>query len=39
MLITAAGIPIAPALADSIVTIGLALAGLIGMLAPDAPSN
>ena len=39
MLLTAAGIPIAPALADSIVTIGLALAGLVGMLAPDAPAN
>lgn len=33
-MITAAGIPIAPALADSIIAVGLAVAGLIGALAP-----
>ena len=34
-LLTAIGIPVAPALADSIITAGLALAGLIGVLSPD----
>ena len=33
-LLTAAGVPLAPALADSIIAVGLALAGLIGALAP-----
>lgn len=33
-LLTAAGIPIAPALADSIIAVGLAAAGLIGALTP-----
>lgn len=33
-LITAAGIPIAPAMADSIIAVGMALAGLIGALTP-----
>jgi len=32
---TALGIPIAPALADAIITAGLALAGLVGVLIPD----
>ena len=36
MLLTAAGIPIAPALAESIITAGLAVVGLIGVVAPDA---
>lgn len=35
LLLTAAGVPIAPALADSIVSIGLALAGLVGVVSPD----
>lgn len=33
-MITAAGVPVAPALADSIIAVGLAVAGLIGVLAP-----
>lgn len=33
-LITAAGIPIAPAMADSIIAVGMAVAGLIGALTP-----
>ena len=32
---TAAGVPIAPALAESIVTLGLALAGVVGIFFPD----
>lgn len=32
---TAAGIAINPALQDSIVAVGLALAGLVGVLVPD----
>ena len=33
-LLTAVGIPIAPAMADSIIAAGLAIAGLIGTLTP-----
>ena len=36
MVLTAAGLPIAPAMADTIVTIGLAVVGMIGVFAPDA---
>jgi len=36
LLLTAIGIPVAPALAEAIVTTGLAIAGLIGVLTPDA---
>lgn len=35
LLLTAIGVPIAPALADTIVSAGLAVAGLIGALTPD----
>lgn len=35
MLATAIGIPIAPALADLIITFGLSLAGIVGVLIPD----
>lgn len=35
LLLTAAGVPIAPELADAIVSIGLAVAGFIGVVAPD----
>ena len=35
LLLTAAGVPIAPALADSIITVGLAIAGIIGVVTPD----
>jgi len=35
LLLTAAGVPIAPALADTIVSVGLALAGMIGVIAAD----
>jgi hypothetical protein len=35
MLATAIGIPIAPALAESIIAAGLAIAGIVGMLIPD----
>ena len=35
LVLTALGIPVAPEMADAIVTIGLAIAGLIGVVAPD----
>lgn len=35
LFLTAVGIPIAPQLAESIITAGLAIAGLIGVIAPD----
>jgi len=36
LLLTAVGVPIAPELADMIISAGLAVAGLIGALTPDA---
>ena len=33
-VLTAIGVPIAPAVADSIIAVGLALAGLIGAVTP-----
>lgn len=35
LLLTAIGIPVAPEMADAIITIGLAIAGAIGVAAPD----
>ena len=35
LLLTAVGVPVAPALADSIISVGLAVAGLIGAVTPD----
>ena len=35
MLLTAIGVPVAPAMADAIVSVGLAVAGLIGVATPD----
>jgi len=35
LLLTAIGVPIAPAMADMIVSAGLAIAGLIGAVTPD----
>jgi len=35
LLLTAAGVPIAPEMANAIVSVGLALAGLIGVVTPD----
>ena len=35
LLLTAIGVPVAPAMADMIVSAGLAMAGLIGAIAPD----
>lgn len=35
LLLTAVGVPIAPAMADAIVSIGLALAGAVGVFAAD----
>ena len=35
MLLTAIGIPIAPDMANAIITAGLALAGVIGVATPD----
>ena len=35
LLLTAIGVPIAPAMADAIITAGLAVAGLIGIATPD----
>lgn len=36
LFLTAAGVPIAPAATDAIISAGLALAGLIGVFAPDS---
>ena len=35
LLLTAAGVPIAPELSEAIISIGLALAGLLGILTAD----
>ena len=35
MLLTAFGVPVAPAMADAIISVGLAVAGLIGVATPD----
>lgn len=35
LLLTAAGVPLAPGVADLIISAGLALTGLIGALTPD----
>ena len=35
LFLTAIGVPIAPAMSDAIVTAGLGLAGLIGMITAD----
>lgn len=35
LLLTAIGIPVAPQMADAIITIGLALAGAVGVASPD----
>lgn len=35
LILTAIGIPIAPELQTSIITVGLAVAGLIGVATPD----
>lgn len=35
LLLTACGVPIAPANAEQIVSVGLAVAGLIGIFLPD----
>lgn len=35
LVLTAVGVPIAPELANAIVSVGLALAGLIGVVTPD----
>lgn len=36
LLVTAAGVNIAPELANAVVTFGIGLAGLIGVLTPDS---
>jgi hypothetical protein len=36
LLLTAIGVPIAPGMADMIISAGLAVAGLIGAVTPDA---
>jgi len=35
LLLTAAGVPLAPAMAEAIISAGLAVAGLIGVVTPD----
>lgn len=35
LLLTAAGVPIAPAMGEAIIVVGLALAGGVGIVAPD----
>lgn len=36
MLLTAVGLKITPEMADAIISVGIAVAGLIGMLLPDS---
>ena len=36
LLLTAVGVPIAPAMAEAIISAGLALTGLVGVVTPDA---
>lgn len=35
LLLTAIGVPVAPQLAEAIVTAGLGVAGLVGVISPD----
>lgn len=35
LLLAAAGVPIAPGMAEAIISVGLAVAGLIGVATPD----
>ena len=35
LLLTAAGVPLAPSVADSLIAVGLAVAGLIGVVTAD----
>jgi hypothetical protein len=35
LLLTAAGVPIAPAMSEAIICVGLALAGGVGVVTPD----
>jgi hypothetical protein len=35
LILTALGVPVAPEMADAIITVGLGLAGSIGVIAPD----
>ena len=35
LLLTAVGVPMAPVMAEAIISAGLAVAGLIGVVAPD----
>lgn len=35
LLLTAIGVPVAPQMADAVVTAGLGIAGLVGVVAPD----
>ena len=36
MLLTAVGLKITPEMADAIISVGIAVAGLVGMLLPDS---
>ena len=36
MLLTAVGMKITPEMADAIISVGIAVAGLVGMLLPDS---
>ena len=36
MLLTAVGLNISPEMADAIISVGIAVAGLLGMLLPDS---
>ena len=35
LLLTAVGVPIAPAMGEAVITVGLALAGGVGVVMPD----
>ena len=37
MLLAAAGVPLAPEMANVVISLGMAAAGLIGVASPDAP--
>ena len=37
LVLTAAGVPVAPAMAEQVIAVGMALAGLVGILTADNP--
>jgi len=37
LVLTAAGVPVAPAMAEQIIAVGIAVAGLVGIVTADNP--